>query len=41
MDGHTLNAQLRTFSEIYGFLDYLFSHQFQYGGGDLLDKSGR
>ena len=41
MDGHTLDAQLRTFSEIYGFLDYLFSHQFQYGGGDLLDKSGR
>ena len=41
MNGHTLDAQLRTFSEIHGFLDHLFSHQFRYGGGDLLDKSGR
>ena len=41
MDGHTLDTQLRTFSEIHGFLNHLFSHQFWYGGGDLLDKSGR
>lgn len=39
MNGHTLDAQLRTFSEIPGFLDHLFSHQFRYGG-DLFDKSG-
>ena len=41
MNGHTLDAQLQTFSEIHSFLDHLFSHQFWYGGGNLLDKSGR
>ncbi|KAJ6036024.1 hypothetical protein N7540_000303 [Penicillium herquei] len=40
MNGGTLDAQLRTFSEIHGFLNHFFSHQFRYGGGDLLDKSG-
>ncbi|KAJ5959165.1 uncharacterized protein N7479_006315 [Penicillium vulpinum] len=36
----TLDAQLRISSEIYGFLNHFFSHQFRYRGGDLLDKSG-
>ncbi|KAI2825390.1 hypothetical protein CBS147321_1038 [Aspergillus niger] len=40
MSGSALDAQLRTFSEIHGFLNHFFSHQFRYGGGDLLDKSG-
>lgn len=40
MNGSTLDAQLRTFSEIHGFLNHFVSHQFRYGGGDLLDKSG-
>ncbi|KAJ5504597.1 hypothetical protein N7463_007471 [Penicillium fimorum] len=40
MNGSTLDAQLRTSSEIHGFLNHFFSHQFRYGGGDLLDKSG-
>ena len=38
MNGHTLDTQLRAFSEIHGFLNHLFSHQFLYGGGDLLEK---
>ncbi|KAJ6008513.1 hypothetical protein N7540_012489 [Penicillium herquei] len=40
MNGSTLDAQLRTSSEIHGFLNHFFSHQFRSGGGDLLDKSG-
>lgn len=40
MNGSTLVAQLRTSSEIHGFLDHFLAHQFRYGGGDLLDKSG-
>ncbi|KAJ5589616.1 hypothetical protein N7537_012294 [Penicillium hordei] len=40
MNGSTLDVQLRTSSEIHGFLNHFFSHQFRYGGGDLLDKSG-
>jgi hypothetical protein len=39
MNGSTLDAQLRTSSEIHGFLAHFFSRQFRYGG-DLLDKSG-
>ena len=38
MNGHTLDTQLRTFSEIHGFLDHLFSHQFQYGEVTCLIK---
>ena len=41
MNEHTLDTQLRTFSEIHGFLDHLFFHQFQYSRDDLLDKSDR
>jgi hypothetical protein len=36
----TLYGQLKSCSEIYGFLNPLFSHQFRYGGGKLLDSSG-
>ena len=41
MNGSTLDAQLRVISEIHGFLNPLFSHQFRYGGGELLDKNGK
>lgn len=41
MNGNTLDTQLRTFSEIHGFLNHFFSHQFRYGGGELLDQSGK
>ena len=41
MSGSTLDGQLRTLSEIHGFLDHFFSHQFRYGGGSLLDQSGK
>ncbi|PYH95099.1 C2H2 finger domain protein [Aspergillus ellipticus CBS 707.79] len=40
MNEATLDAQLRSISEIHGLLNYFFSHQFRYGGGALLDKSG-
>ncbi|KAB8213417.1 C2H2 finger domain protein [Aspergillus novoparasiticus] len=40
MNGSTLDGQLRSFSEIHGFLNHFFSHQFRYGGGELLDQSG-
>ncbi|KAH1515597.1 hypothetical protein KXX29_009720 [Aspergillus fumigatus] len=40
MNGSTLDGQLRSFSEIHGFLNAFFSHQFRYGGGALLDQSG-
>ncbi|KAF4263839.1 hypothetical protein CNMCM8812_003855 [Aspergillus fumigatus] len=40
MNGSTLDAQLRSLSEIHGFLNALFSHQFRYGTGELLDQSG-
>jgi hypothetical protein len=41
MNGSTLDAQLRSLSEIHGFLNALFSHQFRYGTGELLDESGK
>lgn len=41
MNGSTLDAQLRSLSEIHGFLNALFSHQFRYGTGELLDQSGK
>lgn len=41
MNGSTLDGQLRSFSEIHGFLNAFFSHQFRYGGGALLDQSGK
>lgn len=41
MDVRTLDAQLRTLSEIHGFLNHFFSRQFRYGGGELLDQSGK
>jgi hypothetical protein len=41
MNGSILNAQLRSLSEIHGFLNALFSHQFHYGTGELLDQSGK
>lgn len=41
MNGNTLDTQLRAFSEIHGFLNHFFSHQFRYGGGALLDQSGK
>ncbi|THC87454.1 hypothetical protein EYZ11_013100 [Aspergillus tanneri] len=40
MSGETLDGQLRSLSEIHGFLNPFFSHQFRYGGGELLDQSG-
>ncbi|KAE8148498.1 hypothetical protein BDV25DRAFT_168391 [Aspergillus avenaceus] len=40
MTGGSLDAQLRTLSEIHGFLNHFFSHQFRYGGGGLLDQNG-
>ncbi|KAL4935325.1 hypothetical protein BDV06DRAFT_228932 [Aspergillus oleicola] len=40
MSGETLDGQLRSLSEIHGFLNHFFSHQFRYGGGELLDQSG-
>ncbi|RDK41021.1 hypothetical protein M752DRAFT_284523 [Aspergillus phoenicis ATCC 13157] len=40
MNGKTLDAELRNLSEIHGFLNPFFSHQFRYGGGALLDQSG-
>jgi hypothetical protein len=33
-------AQLALLSEIHGFLNGFFTHQFRYGGGKLLDNSG-
>lgn len=41
MSGETLDGQLRSLSEIHGFLNPFFSHQFRYGGGELLDQSGK
>ncbi|KAF7184219.1 hypothetical protein CNMCM7691_004844 [Aspergillus felis] len=40
MNGSTLDAQLRSISEILGLLKHFFSHQFRYGTGELLDQSG-
>jgi uncharacterized protein DUF3435 len=37
----TLYEQLKSCSMIHGFLNPLFSHQFRYGGGKLLDASGK
>jgi hypothetical protein len=41
MHDSALHSQLATFSEIHGFLNHFFSHQFRYGGGTLLDESGK
>jgi hypothetical protein len=41
MSGSALDGHLRTLSEIHGFLNHFFSHQFRYGGGSLLDQSGK
>ena len=41
MNGQTLDAQLRAFGEIHGFLNHFFSHQFRYRGVKLLDQSGK
>jgi hypothetical protein len=41
MNGSTLNAQLRSLSKIHGFLNTLFSHQFHYRTGELLDQSSK
>ncbi|KAH1694371.1 hypothetical protein KXX12_007782 [Aspergillus fumigatus] len=38
MSAGTLNAQLRSFSEIHGSLNALLSHQFRYGSGKMLDE---
>ncbi|EDN02645.1 predicted protein [Histoplasma mississippiense (nom. inval.)] len=40
MSAGTLDSQLKSMSEIHGFLNTFFSHQFRYGGGKLLDESG-
>ncbi|EDN03935.1 predicted protein [Histoplasma mississippiense (nom. inval.)] len=40
MSASTLDSQLKSVSEIHGFLNTFFSHQFRYGGGKLLDESG-
>ncbi|PTU18379.1 hypothetical protein P175DRAFT_0560274 [Aspergillus ochraceoroseus IBT 24754] len=40
LNGNKLHGQLRSLSEIHGFLNPFFSHQFRYGGGQLLDESG-
>jgi Protein of unknown function (DUF3435) len=37
----TLYGQLKSCSLVHGFLNPLFSHQFRYGGGKLLDTSGK
>jgi hypothetical protein len=39
-DNSVVLWQLKSCSMIYGFLNPLFSHQFRYGGGKLLDASG-
>jgi hypothetical protein len=41
MNGSTLNAQLQSLSEIYSFLNALFSHQFYYRTRELLDESSK
>jgi hypothetical protein len=41
MNGSTLNAQLQSLSEIHGFLNALFSHQFHYRTGELLNESSK
>ncbi|EER44432.1 C2H2 finger domain-containing protein [Histoplasma capsulatum H143] len=40
MSAGTLDSQLKSMSEIHGFHNTFFSHQFRYGGGKLLDESG-
>lgn len=40
MTAATLDSQLKSLSEIHGFLNPFYSHQFRYGGGKLLDESG-
>jgi hypothetical protein len=36
---NTVPAQLTSLSEIHGFLNHFFTHQFHYGGGKLLNNS--
>ncbi|EEH20209.2 hypothetical protein PABG_02468 [Paracoccidioides brasiliensis Pb03] len=40
MSSSTLDSQMKSMSEIHGFLNPLFSHQFRYGPGKLIDESG-
>ncbi|KKZ68058.1 hypothetical protein EMCG_06270 [[Emmonsia] crescens] len=35
----TLDSQLKSASEIHGWCNTVYSHQFHYGGGQMLDKS--
>jgi hypothetical protein len=41
MNSSTLDAQLQSLSEIHGFLNALFSHQFCYRTRELLDESSK
>jgi hypothetical protein len=41
MSSGALDSQLKSVSEIHGFLNPFYSHQFRYGGGKLLDESGK
>lgn len=41
MSDGALSGQIRSCSMIHGFLNPLFTHQSRYGGGALLDKSGK
>ncbi|EDN07394.1 predicted protein [Histoplasma mississippiense (nom. inval.)] len=40
MTAGALDSQMKSLSEIHGFLNPFYSHQFRYGGGKLLDESG-
>ncbi|OXV05446.1 hypothetical protein Egran_06786 [Elaphomyces granulatus] len=40
MSEGSIDSQLGSLSEIHGFIKPLYSHQFRYGGGKLLDESG-
>jgi hypothetical protein len=37
----TLSAQIKDFGEIAGFLWSLFTHRFRYGGGAIMNASGK
>lgn len=41
MTAWALDSQMKSLSEIHGFLNPFYSHQFRYGGGKLLDESGK
>ncbi|TPX21020.1 hypothetical protein DIZ76_016920 [Coccidioides immitis] len=40
MTAGALDSQLKTMSEIHGWLNLFYSHQFQYSSGKMLDESG-